>query len=678
LDEVIELLPEELPPEEVEASVGLSDEEIRALCEEEYRKAEPSQHIVTSWKLALRQYFLEPDGNEQEDLSKVQSSDVRDAVEGALPILMDMFLGADSPVVFKPNHERDIDQAEMETIFCQYVLNTQNPGLLIILQWIKDALLLKNGYVKVFWDAAVNEEREDYHSLGADEFAQLLADDDYEVIDVVEQVDPDLGVLVSVAGKRRSDAGQVRIVNIPTDHVRVSGTWNSIDFKDCPYICHEEQCSRSDLVVDGFDREMVDGLPAENSLPDDTDLSYYRNNQNAYKGNSTSSDHSRDTLTRYEHYIRADRNGDGITELLKVTIIGRTGGTVLDIEEVDEHVIVPITPYVIPHNPMGMSLAEFVAETQKIQTATLRQTMDNLYISNQPGIGVDVNNLQNPEVLSQSRVGQIYLKKNNGQLAETIAVPFMADKSLMVMQAVDQMAEKKTGLSAETTGLDAEALSKSTNMVGAMALNQSQLRMRLVMSTLCETGFKPLMLKIRGLVMKNMKRQEMVELGGRWVPMNPRNWREQRSTQIRIGVGSVLKAEKMASLNAISSLQKEIVAQQGGIEGPFVTAKNIYNTLREYEKMTGTMSVDRFFSNPDNWSPPPPPENIASEALEIEEAKVIAKANKDAADVELKGRELAIKEREVGIKEQQAVTQRVAARAKEMTEVARAVAQPRQ
>lgn len=682
MDELEALLETTMPLDE-EAEVveedGLSDEELRALCEEEYRNSKPSDEVLAAQRLALQQYFLEPDGNEEEGQSQVQSSDVRDGIEAAMPILMDMFLSSESPVVFKPNHEKDIDQAELETVFCQYVLNTQNTGILILIQWIKDALLLKNGYVKCFWDARVNEEREDYAQLTEDQYAALLNDENYAVI-VADQtaimVEGMEMPVFAVQGKRLSSAGQVRIMNIPTDRVRISASWNSINLTGCPYVCHEEQCTRSDLIVDGFEPKLVASLPSEDTFSDesDTTLDRYYLRDKRTPTTVTSSDPSRDILTRCEHYIRADRDGDGISELLKVTIIGRSGGTVIDVEEVDDHAIIAATPYILPHSPMGLSLAEFLAETQKIQTALLRQTLTNLYLSNQPGLAFNTKNIDNPEVLSQPRVGMTILKKTAEPVAEVVAVPFVAEKSLLVMQAIDQMAEKKTGLSAESTGLDAESLAKSTNFVGGMAMNLSQLRMKLVMSTLVETGFKPLMLRIRELAMKNMTRQEMVELGGKWVPIEPRNWRERRNTQIRIGVGTVQKSERMMALQQIINLQKEIVAQQGGVSGPFVTERNIYNTLRDVERLTGTLSTDRYFSDPANYSPPPPPENIASEALEIEEAKVAVTATKNAADAELKARELSIKEAELAIKQEQAVTQRISADANRLRGVADEIA----
>lgn len=646
--------------EEGEEPVGLSDDELRNICEQEFEAGTPGEEVTKDRKLALRQYFLQPDGNEEDGLSKVQSSDVRDAIESAMPILMDMFLSSESPVVFRPNGANDLDQADQETVFCQHVLNTQNPGLLLIYRWFKDALLFKNGYIKVYWDAAVDEEREDYDGLTEDEYAHLLSDESYEVIEAAvreaETQDPATGQpmpakVYDVAGKRKSDAGQVRIINIPADRVRISAGWPEVSPSKAPYTCHgPELRSKSDLLVDGYDPGLVESLPTYQGGYDDTDdlnMSRRRDEQ----GLPVTGDVSRDMVEVFEHYIRADRNGDGIAELLQVVTAGRSSGTVLSITEVDANPILSACGYVLPHSHYGMSLAEIVSETQKVKTAILRQTLNNLYLSNLPGLEVDVNRVNNPEALAGPRVGMMLFKNGAEPVTTPVAVPFMAAQSLTVLQTVDEMAERKTGLSPESTGLDATSLAEATNMVGAMTLNQAQLRMKLLVSMLVETGVRPLMLRIRELVMKHMTREEMVLLGGKWASVNPREWREKRNTQLRIGLGTVQKQERVGVLQQVLALQQSIVQQQQGINGPFVQPQNIYNTLSEMERLTGHMGTDRYFSNPANWNPPPPQEDIASEALQIEEAKMTVDANNKAAEIELKARELRIKERQVEIQE---------------------------
>jgi hypothetical protein len=77
-------------------------------------------------------YYL---GNMDEDMpapegrSKTVSTDVADAVEGAMPILMDIFCGSDEVVRFEPVSAEDEEAAQQETDYVNHVFMQQNDGL---------------------------------------------------------------------------------------------------------------------------------------------------------------------------------------------------------------------------------------------------------------------------------------------------------------------------------------------------------------------------------------------------------------------------------------------------------------------------------------------------------------------------------------------------------------------
>jgi hypothetical protein len=52
----------------------------------------------------------------------------------------------------------------------------QNPGFMILYSFLKDGLLQKNGFVKVFWEEYEQEEKETYEGLSDDQFAMLAND----------------------------------------------------------------------------------------------------------------------------------------------------------------------------------------------------------------------------------------------------------------------------------------------------------------------------------------------------------------------------------------------------------------------------------------------------------------------------------------------------------------------
>jgi hypothetical protein len=126
---------------------------------------------------------MERDMPTLEGRSKAVSTDVADTVEGLMPPLMEIFFGGDDVVKFMPIHSQDVQAAEQESDYVNHVFTQLNPGFMVLYSFIKDALLQKNGIVKVFWDEEEREERETYYDLSDAELAFLAADDDSELVE---------------------------------------------------------------------------------------------------------------------------------------------------------------------------------------------------------------------------------------------------------------------------------------------------------------------------------------------------------------------------------------------------------------------------------------------------------------------------------------------------------------
>ena len=99
---------------------------------------------------AIDYYLGQPFGNEEEGRSQVISYDVQDTIESALPQLLKVFVAGDKVVQFDPKGPEDQDAAEQETDYVNHVVMEKNEGFKTFYVWFKDALLSKNGYVKVY------------------------------------------------------------------------------------------------------------------------------------------------------------------------------------------------------------------------------------------------------------------------------------------------------------------------------------------------------------------------------------------------------------------------------------------------------------------------------------------------------------------------------------------------
>lgn len=168
---------------------NLSVDEVRAIVEAEASDALSSEQAsdLSEQRSKAMDYYL---GDMTEDMpslpdrSKAISSDVADTVEGLLPSLMEIFASGDDVVEFDPVGPEDEAAAEQETDYINHVFMEKNPGFLILYTFLKDALLSKNGIVKVAYEEREVEEEETYEGLTDAELGLLLEQGDVEVVEI--------------------------------------------------------------------------------------------------------------------------------------------------------------------------------------------------------------------------------------------------------------------------------------------------------------------------------------------------------------------------------------------------------------------------------------------------------------------------------------------------------------
>jgi hypothetical protein len=123
-----------------------------------------------------------------DDRSKAVSSDVADTVEGLMPALMEVFFGGDDVVEFAPTGQEDEQAAQQETDYVNYVFMQKNPGFLVLYSFIKDALLSKNGIVKVYWEDKEEEYEETYWGIPEAAYGMLQQIPNLKIIEHTERV----------------------------------------------------------------------------------------------------------------------------------------------------------------------------------------------------------------------------------------------------------------------------------------------------------------------------------------------------------------------------------------------------------------------------------------------------------------------------------------------------------
>ena len=115
--------------------------------------------------------------------SRAVSFDVSDTVEGMMPQLMEIFCSGDEVVRFDPVGKEDVQAAEQESDYVNFVFMQKNPGFMALYSMVKDALLSKVGIVKIHWKTDEAEERRTFENLDDDQYMMIVSDPEVEVIE---------------------------------------------------------------------------------------------------------------------------------------------------------------------------------------------------------------------------------------------------------------------------------------------------------------------------------------------------------------------------------------------------------------------------------------------------------------------------------------------------------------
>lgn len=646
----------------------LSNDDIKKIVEAERSDAKQFGGEISDRRTeAMKYYNQEALGTEEDGKSQVVTADTLDTIEWILPQLMDIFMSEDEIVAFPPRGDDDVKQAQQETEYTNFVFMEENAGFLILYSFFKDALITINGITKTFWDEWVDEEREEYEGIGEQEFLTILDDDDVEIDEHTVYIDgeevenyevaqalmadyegqlaiamstgaemmaPPPQVTHDVVATRKSDNSQCRVINVAPENFGVKRDHNSVDLDDCGYCYNDEVVTESDLIVDGYDEEIIKKIPSHTSkIGEQEKEERFDDDGGVRDGNADETDSSRREILVTDHYIRLDKNGDGKAEMLMVKTAGDDCSVLLECEEVGTNPFSALTPIINTHKFYGKSIAELVMDIQKIRSTLLRQGLDNLYLSNMPVTFINKKSGVNLDDLLTRRAGGVVRADDIDGIRES-ATPFVAGAAFETMNMLDNMREQRTGVSKMTQGLDPNAISNSTNMVGLTLLSTAQLKIKMIARIFAETGVKSMFRKIHENLMKYEKNEKVAEITGEWVTVAPRTWRKRDKMKVKVGLGHAGKMEKIAAAESVLETQEKIIGMQGGKMGAFVTPENVYNALMDRNRLVGIHAPKRYFSDPAQ-NPIPPEESVISEALQIEEAKLTAKANKDVADIQV-------------------------------------------
>lgn len=577
------------------------DPSFLAFLEDEETRAYDGK-LLEEVEAALNSYNGAEYGNEEEGRSQVVARDVAETTDYMLTSVVDAMVSSGRVVEFEPSDEED-EQAADDATEAMHYLYRRKSGYQLIHDWAKAGLLEKIGIVKTCIERPRKRVETEIPSalLPGETEEELRASGIIEAEESAPQSD-EYGNEIGMHKIAMLDEGaaQFRDYFVPLEEFRIAPDARDLD--SAVYLCHLTEKSVSELVEMGFDRDDLEGISDGSSPVTALALSRDDGRQN-WTGISDRSGALRKLWLR-EEYVLYDLNNDGIAERLCVHRVGRSI-LIRDgrqaIEEVDYQPFEVWCPYPMQGRIIGQSLADKTIDIQMVNTILERNMLDSLYFQTSPGTYIDEGHMGDHTIddLLTVRPGRIVRTKGGYPQPEE-----RADVSAVAMQAIEfkiRQRESRTGITRLNKGVDDDVLN-DTASGQAMLMSRGQQMERYIIRNFAEAVGRLFMRKV-GL-MREHGSPFRIRVDGQYREVDPRQWPEDMEINIKVGLGSGSKDERLQYRNLIA--QSHTLLMQAG--APICTWDNVYNNLTAAAKDAGLAPNDLYTRPEDAQQQEPQPD----------------------------------------------------------------------
>ena len=665
----------------------LSDDDILAIIQSELSLADSSTYNGVgnvALEDSLSYYLGLPNGTEVEGRSQVVSTDVADAIEWIMPQVMKSFTQNNEVVIFDPVHEGDERQAELESEYVYEVLMKQNDGFIILHQFVKDALMQKNGILKIYYANKTEIKYVDYTGITEQQKQQLLIQEGVEIIQETQYVDENAtrqkqeqitaqlqqlqmqmqspqaqqnpqqlqqmqqqgmqlqqeletpiylyDVKLSVSRIR----GQIYVDPVPPEEFRINAQHNSINTDNARFTAHVVLKPISDILEEyDIDFEEAKDLP-EGANFYDREYRFSMQDESVFYDRVDSGDDSQKLIEVSECFLKLDVEESGISKLMKVTVAGGDAPThLLHIEEIENMPWVSTTAFLMSHKFQGLSITDRLKQIQDQKTALWRNILDNMYLQNNQR-NVVVEGQVNMDDLLVSRPGGIIRAKRLDAISP-LATPQIGQDAYQMMDYLDRVRAGRTGVDPDGNATPDNIGDRVGSQGVDRLMNAKEELVGLIIRVIAETGIKPLCVKIRDLSVKHIDSVIDFRFRGVWQQIQPSAWCDRTKCTVRVGTGTGNHMAQLQSLREIMMAYEKLMQDP---KQPLVDYNKMFAAMDDFCKFSGLNGATRYFLDPSSPEGQQKAQEIAQQQQQMQQQQdqmqqAMAQAQNQLAQAEI-------------------------------------------
>lgn len=556
-------------------------------------------------------------GDSGDGLSTVVSRDTMEAVESMMPSLVRPFVAGEEVVSFEPVGPEDEEGARQATDYVNHVFTTHNNAFRVVHDGMKDGLLFRLGVAKTVMEEEEDGGPETYDALDQSELEALLSQGREVAGDIVQD---EFGLFsVTLAPKA---VKRYRVHIIAPDEFLYEERLSCLS--QATFLGHTKQITLADLIGMGVDEKKAKELHSGRPRNEEADSRHEDEDEQEFDAG----DMARPVWVD-ECYIKCDADGDGVLSWYKV-LLGGAQSKLLSQEEVEDHPYSVWTPVPVPHRLVGLSIHDLTRDIQLNKTAIQREMNNAMYLANRPQREVLDGQVNMDDLLKPTVDGVVRVK----QMGAIAPLPSGGERifaaSAQMIEYLDSVREARTGVTRYNQGMDSDTLNKTATGMSIIA-SASQQRQELVARQFAEF-LKDIFKKLLGLVSRHGDKNEMIRLRGKWVEVDPTDWKTSYDMTVSVGLGTNNKDQLVGQLQMLLQMQQQIIEQQGGANGPLVTLENVFETLKRLQEAMG-LRGEKYFTDPGDQPqmaqpegpPQPDPTKLAVEDMRGKTAENVAR-----------------------------------------------------
>ena len=514
--------------------------------------------------------------------SSVVSTDIADVIESDMPSLARVFLGSGNIMSFTPNTENEVEvqEADEKTKYVNWIIRSQPESFQVIHNWLKDAEIHKNGVVKYFIEEQKDVEVVEYEGVDSEELSAIRdslvgSSVDKIKVDIAEQEEDLEAQTFNIKFRVTTERKKVNIINIPPESFLITRNATSID--EAEMVGDRVRKTRSELMADGFDKDLISRLPTvSDKAVQESNIAAVRNkDQGGSSTGSTVSEWASEYVEISDLYIKIDFDGDGIAERRHIMI---SGNEVL-VNEYFNHVpYASLSAVLMPHKAIGRSRAEITYQTQLQKTALVRGMNDNIYMVNNPR-NVVHSDVDLDDMLTVRTNGIVRLDEDSQILPQQavfpLQIPYIGDRTLQVIQYVDQARAQTSGTLLASQGLSADTLMDETATRFNGVQEAGTAKIELMARNYAETGFRKLYEGVAWLVSRYQDTDTEFRVLGKALTVNPKSWKYKHYIETSVGLGAGDNESLVEARQGIYAVQQQLKAQGSMLVDDVAIYKNL-------------------------------------------------------------------------------------------------------